>query len=44
MSLEQLRGRLNDAKVRILDARPRADYDRGHIPAQWGPTINPIRT
>ncbi len=36
VSLEQLQGRLNDAKVRILDARPRADYDRGHIPgAIW---------
>ena len=44
VSLEQLQGRLNDAKVRILDARPRSEYDRGHIPAQSGPTINPLRT
>jgi thiosulfate/3-mercaptopyruvate sulfurtransferase len=33
---EKLQERLTDRKVRLLDARPRADYDRGHIPgAVW---------
>jgi thiosulfate/3-mercaptopyruvate sulfurtransferase len=33
---EELQKRLSDPKVRLLDARPRADYDKGHIPgAVW---------
>ena len=36
ISHEDLKARLDDPKVRILDARPRADYDQGHIPgAAW---------
>lgn len=33
---EKLQAKLNDPKVRIIDARPRADYDKGHLPgAVW---------
>jgi thiosulfate/3-mercaptopyruvate sulfurtransferase len=33
---EKLQERLKDPKVRLLDARPRAEYDQGHIPgAVW---------
>jgi len=36
ISHEDLQAKLDDQKVRILDARPRADYDQGHIPgAVW---------
>ena len=33
---EKLQERLNDPKLRLLDARPRSEYDQGHIPgAVW---------
>jgi thiosulfate/3-mercaptopyruvate sulfurtransferase len=33
---DKLQERLTDPKIRLLDARPRADYDKGHIPgAVW---------
>jgi thiosulfate/3-mercaptopyruvate sulfurtransferase len=33
---DELQKRLGDAKLRLLDARPKADYDKGHIPgALW---------
>jgi thiosulfate/3-mercaptopyruvate sulfurtransferase len=33
---EELQKRLGDSKLRLLDARPKADYDKGHIPgALW---------
>src|SRR5580658_1789383 len=33
---EALQKRLNDPNLRLLDARPRAEYDQGHIPgALW---------
>ncbi len=33
---EELQKRLADPALRLIDARPRADYDRGHIPgAVW---------
>ena len=33
---DDLQKRLGDANLRLLDARPRADYDKGHIPgAVW---------
>ena len=36
ISRDQLQAKLNDPKIRILDARARADYDQGHIPgAVW---------
>ena len=36
ISQEKLQERLDDPNIRILDARPRADYDQGHIPgAVW---------
>jgi|SRR5271157_209311 len=36
LSQDELQKRLSDAKLRLLDARPRADYDQGHIPgAVW---------
>lgn len=36
VGFDSLQGRLGDAGLRILDARPKADYDRGHIPgAVW---------
>jgi thiosulfate/3-mercaptopyruvate sulfurtransferase len=36
VSFNDLQGRLGDPDLRLLDVRPRADYDRGHIPgAIW---------
>ena len=36
ISHEKLQEQLNDSKIRLLDARPWADYDEGHIPgAVW---------
>lgn len=36
LSQDDLQKRLSDAKLRLLDARPRADYDLAHIPgAVW---------
>jgi thiosulfate/3-mercaptopyruvate sulfurtransferase len=36
ISFEVLQKQLNDPRVRLLDARPKADYDQGHIPgAVW---------
>jgi thiosulfate/3-mercaptopyruvate sulfurtransferase len=36
LSHEELQKRLGDTKLRLLDARPKADYDKGHIPgALW---------
>lgn len=36
MTFDELQARLADPELRILDARPRADYDKGHIPgAVW---------
>jgi len=36
VSFESLQGRLGHPDLRLLDARPRADYDKGHIPgAVW---------
>jgi thiosulfate/3-mercaptopyruvate sulfurtransferase len=33
---DALKGRLGDPNLRLLDARPKADYDKGHIPgAVW---------
>jgi thiosulfate/3-mercaptopyruvate sulfurtransferase len=32
VSFNELQKRLNEAKLRLLDVRPRADYDRSHIP------------
>src|SRR3954454_19233817 len=36
VSHDALQGRLEDRNLRLLDARPRADYEKGHIPgAVW---------
>jgi len=36
VSVDDLQKRLGDPKLRLLDARPRADYDKGHMPgAIW---------
>src|SRR3954453_23525344 len=36
ISFDDPQGRLDSPGLRLLDARPRADYDRGHIPgAVW---------
>jgi thiosulfate/3-mercaptopyruvate sulfurtransferase len=36
ISHDDLQKRLSDSNLRLLDARPRADYDKGHIPgAVW---------
>lgn len=36
VTFDALQGRLNDPGLRLLDARPRAEYDKGHIPgAVW---------
>lgn len=36
IGLDKLQEKLKDPKVRILDARPRVDYDKGHLPgAVW---------
>lgn len=36
LGFEALQGRLEDKSLRLLDVRPRADYDKGHIPgAVW---------
>ncbi len=36
VGLDGLQTSLGDPKLRLLDARPRADYDKGHIPgAVW---------
>jgi thiosulfate/3-mercaptopyruvate sulfurtransferase len=32
LSHEALQKRLGDPRLRILDARPRAEYEKGHIP------------
>ncbi|HMB08887.1 MAG TPA: sulfurtransferase [Isosphaeraceae bacterium] len=32
VSFDELQGRLDDPNLRLLDARPRADYERAHIP------------
>ena len=31
-SHEELQNRLNDPNVRVIDARPRSDFEKGHIP------------
>jgi thiosulfate/3-mercaptopyruvate sulfurtransferase len=39
VSFDDLQGRLGDPTLRLLDARPRAEYDKGHLPgAVW---VNP---
>lgn len=36
LSHDELQKRLDDPRLRLLDARPRAEYDQGHIPgAVW---------
>ena len=36
LSHDELQKRLSDPALRLLDARPRADYDKGHLPgAVW---------
>ncbi len=36
VGFDELQHRLDDPHLRLLDARPRADYDKGHIPgALW---------
>jgi thiosulfate/3-mercaptopyruvate sulfurtransferase len=36
VSFDELQKRLDDPNLRLLDARPRADYEKGHIPgAVW---------
>ncbi len=36
LSLAELQARLDNPRLRLLDARPKADYDKGHIPgALW---------
>src|SRR5690348_11542205 len=36
VSFDALQKRLDDPKLRLVDVRPRAEYDRGHIPgAVW---------
>jgi thiosulfate/3-mercaptopyruvate sulfurtransferase len=40
---EKLHARLSDQKLRLLDARPRADYDQAHIPGAVWVDIKAIR-
>ena len=40
---ESLQARLSDQKLRLLDVRPRADYDQGHIPGAVWVDIKAIR-
>src|SRR3954464_556497 len=36
ISFDDLQGRLDSPGLRLLDARPKVDYDKGHIPgAVW---------
>ena len=36
ISHDELQKRLSDTKLRLVDSRPKADYDKGHVPgAVW---------
>ena len=36
VGFNELERRLDQPNLRLLDARPRADYDKGHIPVRSG--------
>ena len=41
LSHDELQKRLSDQSLRVVDVRPKADYEKGHIPAQSGLTSRP---
>lgn len=41
---DELRRRLRDGDVVVLDVRPRAEYDAGHIRGAWSVPVSDLRT
>lgn len=43
LSFDELQHDLNDASLRLLDLRPKTDYDRGHVPGALHVDIKPLQ-